>query len=371
MIIIKRKYIPTDASVIRAIALAKGIGETGEKVRLVFLMPNNGLSYDNSLENVSIEYIGENSKIKNKVFGLVASLIKLNSSFQKEEVVILMSFIFPVFFFLAMNSKIQLYHERTEYPPFIFGKRFWGKLEEFLYIQIIKKTKGVFVISNKLKTYFIENGIERQNVHTINMIVDHTRFNPCPNQHESDYIAYCGTIDNNKDGVDDLLRAFAIFNRIYPNIRLYLLGRTPHKKDLDVNNQIIQENQLSSKVYMPGLVLAQDIPRYLTNAKLLILARPNNIQAAYGFPTKLGEYLLTGNPVVVTRVGELDCFLKDKESCIFAEANNPRDIASKMLWVIDHSEKATIIGRNGRNVALKSFNYQTEAEKILRSICQR
>ena len=44
---------------------------------------------------------------------------------------------------------------------------------------------------------------------------------------------------------------------------------------------------------------------------MLVLARPDNIQAKGGFPTKLGEYLATGNPVVVTKVGEIPNYLID------------------------------------------------------------
>ena len=107
MIIVKRKYIPTDASVIRAIALAKGISEQGEKVRMIFLMPNNGIKYPYDINNVSFEYIGESSRLKNKYLCLILSIFKLNQILKKRDIVILMSFILPLYVFLSLNKRIS------------------------------------------------------------------------------------------------------------------------------------------------------------------------------------------------------------------------------------------------------------------------
>lgn len=73
---------------------------------------------------------------------------------------------------------------------------------------------------------------------------------------------------------------------------------------------------------------------------------------------------MTGNPVVVTRVGELDDFLEHKKSCLFAEPGNAEDFAEKLKWVLQHPDEAKEIGMNGKTVAEKSFNYKIEGKKI-------
>lgn len=69
------------------------------------------------------------------------------------------------------------------------------------------------------------------------------------------------------------------------------------------------------------------MPQMLKNAEALVLDRPNSLQAQYGFPTKLGEYLLTGNPVVVTKVGDIPLYLKDGVSALLSEDRNPKEFA--------------------------------------------
>ena len=369
MIIVKRKYIPTDASVIRAIALAKGISEQGEKVRMIFLMPNNGIKYPYDINNVSFEYIGESSRLKNKYLCLILSIFKLNQILKKRDIVILMSFILPLYVFLSLNKRIKLFHERTEYPPFVMGSGIKGKIKELVYVKFAKRGCGIFVISKGIKEYLISKGVDAKTIYVINMVVDSSRFDIIKkNQLVDDYIAYCGTVSNYKDGVNYLLKAFSIVSKKYPDLKLYILGKTVSESDRKENEKIIREENIESKVYMPGIIDFKDMPQYLVDAKLLVLARPDNIQAKYGFPTKLGEYLLSGNPVVVTEVGEIDSFLGDKKSCVFAKPNDVKDIANKILWVLENPLESSEIGQCGKRKAQEYFNYKTEAAKIVSAV---
>jgi len=92
------------------------------------------------------------------------------------------------------------------------------------------------------------------------------------------------------------------------------------------------------------------------------------LQAKHGFPTKLGEYLLTGNPVVVTTVGDIPGFLKDGESAVFAKPDEPESFSSRLNWVLDHKEEGIEIGERGKEVALKEFNYLIESQKLAKVI---
>ena len=72
-----------------------------------------------------------------------------------------------------------------------------------------------------------------------------------------------------------------------------------------------------------------EVPQLLMDSEVLALDRPNSIQAQCGFPTKLGEYLLTGNPVVVTKVGDIPLFLEDGVSALLAEKRNAENLPER------------------------------------------
>ena len=148
------------------------------------------------------------------------------------------------------------------------------------------------------------------------------------------YVAYCGTASNNKDGVDKLIKAFAIVCKKHDKIKLLIIGKTPSEKEKTGNNALIKSLGIADKVIFTGFVNANLIPQLLMGAEVLLLDRPDNIQARNGFPTKLGEYLLTGKPVVVTKVGDIPLFLKDGESALLADPQNEQDFADKICWAI-------------------------------------
>ena len=196
------------------------------------------------------------------------------------------------------------------------------------------------------------------------MTVDPTRFYGLEKEQVPDYIAYCGTASNNKDGVDELIKAFAIVHKTHPTIKLYIIGASPSKADVAGNQKLIKDLGILDFVILTGKIPAHQMPQMLKNAKVLALDRPKNIQADFGFPTKLGEYLLTGNPVVVTKVGTIPDFLEDGVSALMAEERNPDGFAAKICWALEHPEEAAIIGREGAKIAMRFFNAQIEGNKM-------
>ena len=131
---------------------------------------------------------------------------------------------------------------------------------------------------------------------------------------------------------------------------------------------MVESLGLKDRIVFTGVVCSQEMPQLLKNAEVLLLARPDGLQAKYGFPTKLGEYLLTENPVVVTKVGDIPKFLKDGESALLAEERNASSFSSKVIWALEHPEESAIIGKEGLRVAIKEFNSKTETAKMVKTI---
>ena len=235
------------------------------------------------------------------------------------------------------------------------------------YLAACKKLSGMFVISTALKRVYEQMGVD--NVHVVNMTVDANRFKGMKKSIDVEpYIAYCGTASNNKDGVDDLIKAFSIVVKTHPDLKLKIMGKAPSRDDESGNLKLVEGLGIKDKVVFTGIIPATEMPQMLKNATIVALARPDSLQAQCGFPTKLGEYLLSENPVVVTKVGDIPLFLSDNETALLSRERNPEEFASKMVWVIDHPQEAETIGRKGAEVALREFNYLTESKKIIDTI---
>ena len=359
------KYDPSKAIFQRDWALVKGIAECGIEVECDFIMPNK-IYCEKEPFNVRCNYWGDENANKGKILAYIFSIIRAISIVRKHKTILSCTLI-SIWLPLLIAKRNNLYIEKNECPA-LNVKNISDKIRLKFFHWMSKRSAGIFVISNNLREYFLNIGVIRDKVHVINMTVDDSRFRNIEKQECERYICYCGTVSNFKDGVNILLEAFGIISKEFPNMKLYILGHRPFAKDNKLNDDIIEKYGIKEQVYMPGAIPGNEMPQFLKNAELLVLARPDNIQAAYGFPTKLGEYLMSGNPVVVTKVGELSDFLEHGKSCLFAEPSNAIDFAEKLKWALLHQTDAKKIGSNGKKVAELSFNYKIESKKIADTI---
>lgn len=361
-------YYPNSAPSNRALSYLEAWEKTDVKVTAVFMLPDRKYSriYQH-YKNVKILYMWDIMPFRNYflhnlcLFWYVRNFIRLLTPGDKVYCMgqnYLMSRI-------VERSDVEVYQERTECPEIVESGVWPYKVKLKRYLFCCKKLKGMFVISQNLKDYFVTKGIEESKVHIVNMTVDNVRFEGIEKKEQNKYIAYCGKASNNKDGVDQLIKSFAIVCKKYPDIKLYVIGQAPNKNEKNYNAELAASLGVSEKVVFTGVAPYKDMPQMLTNATILALNRPDNIQAKYGFPTKLGEYLLTGNPVVVTAVGDIPRFIMNGVNGMVAKPDCPEDFASKIDWLLSHPNEAKKIGINGKQVAIHNFNNEVESRKII------
>ncbi|HEY5590907.1 MAG TPA: glycosyltransferase family 4 protein [Paludibacter sp.] len=176
------------------------------------------------------------------------------------------------------------------------------------------------------------------------------------------YIAYCGSSSFVKDGVDILIKSFAQISEKYPDVRLKIAAFM--EADGGKMLALIHELQLQNKIEYVGELHRGEIPEFITNAEILALPRPDSRQAQGGFPTKLGEYLATGNPVCATNVGEIFSYLTDNESAFMAVPGSVDSFVSILSRALSDRKNAKRVGLNGRKVAEENFSMELQAKRL-------
>ena len=97
---------------------------------------------------------------------------------------------------------------------------------------------------------------------------------------------------------------------------------------------------------------------------MLALARPSSLQSAGGFPTKLGEYLSTGNPTIVTSVGDIPLYIEDEKHAFLVPPDDNHAFAERIKYVLNNYEYAMKVAENGKSLVYDTFNYRVQAERI-------
>lgn len=376
LFIVTDRFCSGTAGINRLMGYLKTLSEEGIDTTMVFLYPDRKRNIVNkTLPNIRFrylwkEYFFSQRKIIEFFLRKVYPILFRRCLKSGDKVLVYNCGEF-LHYILGVKG-VHYYHERTEHPLAISqGKG--NPITRFpmsKYFKDCGKIDGIFVISTCLRNFYISKGVDEKKVHIINMTVDTSRFNGIIKNNKERYIAYCGIIYNNKDGIDLLIKSFAIISSDYPDVKLYIIGPVPERTDNNTIFGLIKSLGIESKVVLTGKVSADEMPQMLKDAEICALNRPDGLRAQAGFPTKLGEYLLSENLVVVTRVGDIPMFLKDGESALIAEPDKPESFAKKLDWALSHVDEAKKIGKRGAMVARHAFNSKTETKKIINVLYQ-
>ena len=369
------RYPDQTAEAIRHSTIAQGISENGHMVKFFVLSPQVWNSAEINYKGVNFktfnEYEGKNKILR--ILNLCFALYKMNKEIKQihkeaplDGIIVYSIFNCVIQKTLSLGKKlnIKIFHERTELPGIMgYSNSFLGRIKYYYYInKLIPGFNGIFVISDKLVDFF---KAYNRNIKKILTVVDadffNDKFNPV---FDFPYIAYCGTMKGEKDGVPILIRSFAKLLNQLPNFKLLLIGNNSDKSSIKETIDTIEKFDLKDKVIFTGLVAREEMPGLLGNAVLLVVSKPDIEQNSANFPIKIGEYLATGVPIVVTRVGEIPKFITDGENGFVATPSSDESFYSKMLEALSDYERAKKIGLNGRILAKKVFDHKIQSKLV-------
>lgn len=354
-----------EASVNRILSLAKGLVECGDEVDIITSNVNPDYANGEKIDGVRIYNLGTS----NGIAGLTIALNRIIHHLNRERYKAVISttnsllLIYP----LAATCKFigsKLIQEKSEFPFSLMKKGFVNRIYSHFYVNTTYKLMDAMIIMTiPLLEYFKDK--VRKNCQFIHlpMTVDSSRFDISKTQSDfGDYIAYCGNMSGNKDGVENLIDAFGFVLEKNPQLKLLLIGGT------DNDEELLKLKQKAAKISLDNIIFygkaSRDIiPSLLKNAKILALARPSGLQSLGGFPTKLGEYLSTGNPVVVTAVGDIPNYLNDKNSFI-VEPDNNKAFGEAISQAYKNPKQSTLIGQEGYKLVQSTFEYQIQTKKL-------
>lgn len=280
--------------------------------------------------------------------------------------------IYPLWIACKLGN-VKLLQEKSEYPFVLMKKGFLHRIYARFYVNTTYRLfDGLIVMTKPLMEYFKDKVRKDCLLFEMPMTVDTERFAiDKSNTDYGDYIAYCGNMAGNKDGVMNLIEAFTIASPRVLNVRLLLIGGSSNQEDWErIINTVKQTG--NDNIILYGKATREEMPALLKNAKALALARPSSLQSTGGFPTKLGEYLATGNPVVVTGVGDIPQYLNATNAFV-VEPDNNKAFADALTFVFSDYERAKEIGQKGQELAQTVFSSKVQSQRLydyLKTICE-
>tara|TARA_Y100001933_G_scaffold261194_1_gene315223 strand:- start:419 stop:1579 length:1161 start_codon:yes stop_codon:yes gene_type:complete len=262
--------------------------------------------------------------------------------------------------FISKIVKFKFFQEKSEYPKPIQNNN--NLFYSWLYNLRYKIFDGLIVMTNELKDFF--HNYQKKIFH-LPMSVDFENFDKLKKNPKIKYFAYCGGGNYSRDGVLNIIKSFIEICKINNYVNLFLIG--PIKKsDIYFNSMktLVENSKYNNRIKFLGKISSEKVPQFLKNSHCLIMA-PQRDFISGGFPTKLGEYIATGNPVICTDVSEIPAYL-NKNEIIYAKPNDGDSIFNAIKFVIENPEKAKKIGYNGYLKSKKVFNILTYSKDFIK-----
>ena len=373
IIVVNTQPVPSSgsgaASVNRILSYAKGLIMNGDVVKIL----STSTYVDDcwhEYDNVPVRHLGGTPK--ENVFGLIG-FIKTSFrlihalSGEKKDVVLFVTSNYFLIILLELYCKFsgtKIVNEKSEYPFVVMSNSRIRRFLSPLYTNTAyKMLDGMVLMTRPLMDYYKTKVGKNCQLLEMPMTVDAERFDIAKVETEyGNYIAYCGNMAGNKDGVINLISSFNIASSSIGNVKLLLIGGSSSQHDWEMIEEAVRDTH-NNNIILFGKAERGQIPVLLKNAKALALARPSSLQSTGGFPTKLGEYLATGNPVVVTKVGDIPLYLNEKNAYM-VEPDNIVLFAKAIEAIFSDYKTAIEIGSRGRELAKTVFSSKEQSRRL-------
>lgn len=158
------------------------------------------------------------------------------------------------------------------------------------------------------------------------------------------------------NGLNNLVDAFKLIEN--DNLRLNIYGEGPLK------NYVKNASKIDCRIIYHGNISNDKILFIQQNSGILINPRPfNHPVSLYTFPSKMIEYMLSGTPVITTKLNGLT---PDYLKYVFViEGISAREIAKTIEFVVGFNKELLIErAREARDFILKNKTWEIQSKKI-------
>jgi glycosyltransferase involved in cell wall biosynthesis len=267
--------------------------------------------------------------------------------------------------FFSKIYKIRIYQEMSEYPP-IQKKKGISKFYKNVHLKLYCQLDGMIIMTRELSKYF--NDLGQPYIFHLPMTVDFKRFDVSLNEAKKSQrfiFKYCGGGNYQRDGLLNMIEAFISLSEKIINVEFHIIGPIVKNSNYyETVMKLIRDKKKQNIIKILGAKKRDEIPFLLAGAHCLIMTPPKKFDSG-GFPTKLGEYLASGIPVICTRVSEIPLYL-DKTSAILVEPKNHNELVCSMKALVNNYKLYKEIGDNGKKVAKKYFSVESHTENLIK-----
>lgn len=221
---------------------------------------------------------------------------------------------------------------------------------------------GIWCVSEHLASFWRSRGVAPERIVLAPLITQDANFRAASAPPRAGSAVYLGNLAHEE--IARLLTVAKDVSQLLPGFSLRLYGDSSEAVRAELLQRIVRD-RLEEVVQIEPSVVPADVPDVLATADVLLLPRSSGEFSDAGFPNKVGEYLASGRPVVVTAVGDIPKYLTDGVHARVVAPDRPADFTQAVVELLRSPEVADAMGVAGRQRALELFSSAVVAERLV------
>jgi glycosyltransferase involved in cell wall biosynthesis len=249
----------------------------------------------------------------------------------------------------------------------VYNYHIWRYYEK----QYLPKCDVILVTVPEAKDVLIQLGINSNIIHPISNTEDETTFPVSKQYFDKDLILkynndwvllYVGGLGPHR-GLETTLRSLPYIKNHIENFKLLIVGAKEFEKNAII--KLATNLDITPYVEVINWVPFSEIFSYIILSSVCIVPHDNYEHTQTTIPHKLFQYMIMGKPVLVSNCRPLKRVIDDTKSGLVFCANDPRDLANKMIQLNQNPEEAKKMSQNGIAAANGKYSWKKDKTKLI------
>jgi glycosyltransferase involved in cell wall biosynthesis len=230
--------------------------------------------------------------------------------------------------------------------------------QQFKYENRVFKKGMHFIVHTSYMDKVILKQNQNANLYQCHYAVDQIAFD-MPDMGKDADISFAANLLKRK-GIYDLIEACRIVKKIYPLLKVKIIGRST-KEILSEVIEIIKQYELEKNFVFYGYLPEHfDLLREVKKSKITVL--PTYADTS---PGTIGESMALGVPTIAYNVGGLSDMIQHKINGLLIEKGNVAELADAIIYLLTNDADRNYLGIRAKEFAFKNWSPNKVIDKMM------
>ena len=246
-------------------------------------------------------------------------------------------------------------------------------LKDFIYVKAASSASKVSTVSQQTKKDLVERNVDPSKVEALPNTVNPDEFSIDKKEEdiraeldlstEKFLVGYTGSLYDWK-GVETLIEAGEHFQS--EEVKILIIGGA--QENIKKYREMVKDRQLEETVSVIGYISREKVPMYQNASDVLIVPNSSETEksVSYTSPVKLREYMVSGTPIVASKLPSIQEAASEDEIFYF-EPDNSKDLVAKINKVRENPRLAENKSEKARENAFE-YTWKDRARKLFEDV---